>query len=150
MLEPCWHYFSLLGASWGHSALLAALLVVHGRLWCVLGRSELDFGGVLGTPGMVWEVQNDDFGLFLNPHEAAPRKGSDPYKTVAGAAKIKVFHISSALHVGEKTVQYRSKGLSNRASHKDRAKNRSGSSLGSVLDGSWALLACFLALLGGS
>ena len=150
MLWPCAPYFSLLGASWGHSALLATLLVVHGRFWCVLGRSELDFGRVLGTPGMAWEVQNDDFGLFLHAHEAAPRKGSDPYKTVAGAAKIKVFYISSALHVSKKTMQNRSRGLSNRASHKDRAKNRSENSPGSVLDGSWALLACFLALLGGS
>ena len=52
---------------------------------------------------MALEAQNDDFGLFLHAHEAAPRKGSDPYKTVAGAAKIKVFHISSALHVSKKS-----------------------------------------------
>ena len=90
--------------------------------------------------GLALKVQNDDFYCFVHAHELALRKCSDPYKTVAGAAKIKVFYISSALHVSKKTMQNRSRGLSNRASHKDRAKNRSENSPGSVLDGSWALL----------
>ena len=75
---------------------LAALVVALGRYFCVLGRSGLDFGGVVGTPGMVFEVQNDDFCLFLHAHEAALRKCSDPYKTLAGATQIKVFYKSQA------------------------------------------------------
>ena len=92
MLGPCTPYFSLLGASWGHSAPLGALLVVHGCFWCVSERSRFDFRGELGTPSLVLEVQNDDFGLFLQPHVAALRKSSDPYKTVAGAAKTMFFY----------------------------------------------------------
>ena len=89
---------------------------------------------------MVLEVQNDDFALFFHAREAALRKCSDPYKTVAGATKIKVFCTPSALHVSRKTMKNRSKGLSNKASHKDRAKNQSESSPGSALNGSGALL----------
>ena len=139
-VTPCEHSFSLVGASWPHFARLAALVVALGRFRCVLGRSGLEFGGVLGPPGMVLEVQNDDFGLFLHAHEAALRKCSDSYKTVAGAAKIKVFDTSSALRVSRKTKQNRFQSRSNRASHKDRAQNRSESSQNSVLNGSGALL----------
>ena len=89
---------------------------------------------------MVLEVRNDDFGLFVHAREAALGRGSDSYKTVAGAAKIKVFYTSSALRVSRKTKQNRIQSRSNRASHKDRAKNRSESSQDSVLNGSGAVL----------
>ena len=39
MLDPCWHHFSLLGASWAHFVLLVAFVVVFGWFLCVLGRS---------------------------------------------------------------------------------------------------------------
>ena len=74
LLEPCWHYFSVSGAAWAHFAHLAALVIVHGRFWCILVRSRLDFGGVLEPPGMVLEVRNDDFCYFVHAHEVALRK----------------------------------------------------------------------------
>ena len=89
---------------------------------------------------MVLEVQNGDFGLFLHALEAALRKCSDSCKTVAGAAKIKVFYTSSPLRVSRKTRQNEFQSRSNRASHEDRAKNLSESSQDSVLNGSGALL----------
>ena len=94
----------------------------------------------MGAPGIVVEVENDDLCLFLHAHEAALRKCSHPYKIVAGATKINVFYISSALPAIKKTIQNRSRSLSNRASHKDRAKNRSENSPCSVWDGSGAIL----------
>ena len=104
LLEPCWHYFSVSGAACAHFAHLAALVIVHGRFWCVLVRSRLDFGGVLEAPGMVLEVRNDDFCYFVHAHEVALRKCSDPYKTLAGAAKIEVFCISEARRARTKTT----------------------------------------------
>ena len=105
-----------------------------------------------------------DFSSFLHADEAALHKCSDPYKTLAGAAKIKVFHISRTVRASLKTIQNRSKSLSNRASHKDHAKNWSEGAPGSSLDGSgallvsswlafgrsWAFLEPFWALLGRS
>ena len=60
-LGPCWHYFSLLGASWAHFARLAALVVALGLFLCVLGGSGLDFGGVWDAPGRALEVPGQHF-----------------------------------------------------------------------------------------
>ena len=51
-------------------------------------------------------------------------------------------------HTRQKPTQNRSRSLSNRASHKDRAKNPVWDSPGSILDGSGALLGASWASLG--
>ena len=142
-MGPCWHYFSLLGASWKLSMLLAAFVVALGFFLCVLNRSGLDFGGFWEGRGKVLDVPGAYFLRFLRAKGAALRKCSEPYKTLAGATKIKVFYISRALHESQKTIQNRSRSLSNRTSHKDCVKNWSSASPGSILEGTWALLGGF-------
>ena len=106
LLEPCRHYFSVSGAAWAHFAHLAALVIVHGRFWCVLVRARLDFGGVLEAPDMVLEVRNDDFCYFVHAHEVALRKCSDPYKTLAGGSKNRGFlHIGSAARTHKNDIK---------------------------------------------
>ena len=65
MLEPCWHYFSLLGASWLHLVLLTAFVVVLGCFLCVSGRSGLGFGGSRGGPGSILEAPGTYFSMFF-------------------------------------------------------------------------------------
>ena len=83
--EPCWHYFSYLGPSWGHSAPLAAFWITVGRFLCVLDRSGLDFEGFWersGSPqALFFEVFQriwKDVGLFfaLAPNTQKPRKNT--------------------------------------------------------------------------
>ena len=81
LLEACWQYFSLLGASWALFAHLAAFLVACGRFFCVLGRSGLDFRGFLGTPGKVLDVPRPRFSRFLRAREHAMRNMLDVYET---------------------------------------------------------------------
>ena len=140
MLEPCWHYFSLLGASWTLWALLAAFVLALGRFLCPLNRFGLVPGSILEGFWEVLEVQNVDFSRFLRTNKTALRKCSDPYKTLAGATKIKVFYISRVLRGSKKTIKTRTRSLSNSASHKDRLKNWSSGSRGSILEGSGAIL----------
>ena len=65
LVRPCWHHFSLLGASWAHLASLAAFVVVLGCFWCVSGRSGLDFGGSRGVRGLFWRPQGPIFRRFF-------------------------------------------------------------------------------------
>ena len=83
--EPCWHYFSYLGLSWGHSAPLAAFWITVGRFLCVLDRSGLDFEvfwGHSGSPrALFFEVFQRiwmDVGLYfaLAPNTQKPRKNT--------------------------------------------------------------------------
>ena len=150
MLNPCWRYFSLWGASGAHFARLAAFVVALGLFLRVLGRSGLDFGGVGDAPWRVLETQNTVFSHLLRANEAALRKCSDPYKTLAGAAKIKVFHICQALRAGSKTTKNRHTSLSNRDSRKDPVKNWSLGSPGSILGGSGLFFAVFWTAFGRS
>ena len=64
MLEPCWRYFSLLGASWAHFARLAAFVASLGRFFGVLARSGLDFTGVRVGLGRVLEPPGPRFSRF--------------------------------------------------------------------------------------
>ena len=63
--EPCWHYFSLLGASWAHFASLAAFVAPLGRFLCVLERSGLDFGAFLVRFWWILATQDNDFRSFF-------------------------------------------------------------------------------------
>ena len=65
MLEPCWHYFSLLGVSWACFVALAAFVVVPGRFFGILGRSGLGFGGFRVGLGTVLDLQTTYFSMFL-------------------------------------------------------------------------------------
>ena len=65
MLEPCWHYFSLLGVSWACFVALAAFVVTPGRFFGILGRSRLDFGGFRVGLGRVLELLTTYFSMFL-------------------------------------------------------------------------------------
>ena len=62
-----------LGRFWGR---LAAFVVALGRLWCVLGRLGLDFGGFRGTPGRVFETQDVDFPWFFRDSELSMQQSS--------------------------------------------------------------------------
>ena len=105
LLGPCWPYFSLLGTSWAHFALPAAFVVALGRFLCVLGRSGLDFGRVWAAPGMVLEIPKSYFSRILRANMAALHGRSDPYKTLAGATKTKVFTYQDLPAQAEKTVR---------------------------------------------
>ena len=76
MLEPCWHYFSLLGAPGTLFARLAALVVALGLFLCVLGGSGLDFGGVWDAPGRALEVPGQHFWRFFRACTLVIRKTS--------------------------------------------------------------------------
>ena len=69
----CWHYFSLLGASWPHFATLAAFVVALGRFWWAPGRSGLDFGGSRAGPGKVWEALRPYFSMLFRACNLAMR-----------------------------------------------------------------------------
>ena len=142
--------FFALGPSWPHFARLAAFFVALDKFLYFLGPPGLDFGRLRAALGTVFEAQNGDFSGFLRAHKAALRKRSDPYKTLAGATKIYVLHISHALSASHTIVKNRSGSLSNNVSHEDRLKNCSSGSLGYILEvsgallaGSWPSLACF-------
>ena len=81
MLDPCWHYFSLLGASWAHFASLAAFVAALGRFLCVLERSGLDFGGFQESPGRVLERPGIYFSRLLRACALAVSACSDCSKT---------------------------------------------------------------------
>ena len=116
--EPCWHYFSYLGPSWGHSAPLAAFWITVGRFLCVLDRSGLDFEVFWersGSPrALFFEVFQRiwmDVGLFfaLAPKTQKPRKNT-------GFSMIFAYHACYAQN--KKTIKNHSRSLSDKASHK--------------------------------
>ena len=116
--EPCWHYFSYLGPSWGHSAPLAAFWITVGRFLCVLDRSGLDFEVFWersGSPrALFFEVFQRiwmDVGLFfaLAPNTQKPRKNT-------GFSMIFAYRACYAQN--KKTIKNRSRSLSDKASHK--------------------------------
>ena len=116
--EPCWHYFSYLGPSWGHSAPLAAFWITVGRILCVLDRSGLDFEVFWersGSPrALCFEVFQRswmDVGLFfaLAPNTQKPRKNT-------GFSMIFAYYACCAQN--KKTIKNRSRSLSDKASHK--------------------------------
>ena len=123
--EPCWHYFSYLGPSWGHSAPLAAFWITVGRFLCVLDRSGLDFEVFWersGSPrALFFEVFQRiwmDVGLFfaLAPNTQKPRKNT-------GFSMIFAYRACYAQN--KKTIKNRSRSLSDKASHKYGACTRS-------------------------
>ena len=78
--------------------------------------------------------------MVLHASNAALRKCSDPYKTLAGATKIKVLYISQALRTSSQTTSNRFRSLSYEAFHQDRARNWSLELPSLILEGSGALL----------
>ena len=70
-MGPCWHYFSLLGASWAHFAVLPAFAVALGRFLRVLDRAGLDFGGIRDGSGRVLEVPGPNFWKFFGVYGLA-------------------------------------------------------------------------------
>ena len=116
---------------------------VCGRSWSVyvrLGALRARFWRGLGSAGHGFGGPKRRFFELLACKRGNAAQMLRPYKTVAGAAKIKVFYISPALCASKKRIQNRSRSLSNRASHKDGAKNWSSGSPGSILEGSGTLL----------
>ena len=94
-----------LGPSLDAFSLPAAFVVALGWFLCVLGRSGLDFGRVWAAPGMVLEVPKNYFSRILRANMAALHGRSDPYKTLAGATKTKVFTYQDLPAQAEKTVR---------------------------------------------
>ena len=82
MLEPCWHYFSLLGVSWACFVALAAFVVTPGRFFGILGRSRLDFGGFRVGLGRVLELPASYFSMFLLHASLQCKKNSGCVKTI--------------------------------------------------------------------
>ena len=78
--------------------------------------------------------------MVLHASNAALRKCSDPYKTLAGATKIKDFYMSQASRTSSQTTSNRSRSLSYEAFHQDRATNWSLELPSLILEGSGALL----------
>ena len=94
----------------------------------------------LDVPGQVSKLKTSFFSMVLHASNAALRKCSDPYKTLAGATKIKVFYISQASRTSSQTTSNRSRSLSYEAFHQDRATNWSLELPSLILEGSGALL----------
>ena len=116
--EPCWHYFSYLGPSWGHSAPLAAFWITVGRFLCVLDRSGLDFEAFWERSGSPWALFFEvflriwmDAGLFF---ELAP----NTQKLRKNIGFFYDFRISCVLRAKQKTIKNRSRSLSDKDSHK--------------------------------
>ena len=76
-------FFSFLAASWALLRHFLAVWTVFLASWTLLG---LIFEGL----GEVWEAPGLDFSRFFRIFTHDSRKRFDPYKTLAGAVKIKV------------------------------------------------------------
>ena len=114
-----------------------------GRAGAQCGRAEASFGRAgpqFGRAGTSFSAQNFIFSMVLHASNAALRKCSDPYKTLAGATKIKVFYISQASRTSSQTTSNRSRILPYEAFHQDRATNWSLELPSLILEGSGALL----------
>ena len=68
----------------------------------VAGRPGLDFNGFWDGLGRVLEALTPHFSTFFRACGLDMRKCSDPYKTLAGAAKIKVFDASQTVCISKK------------------------------------------------
>ena len=75
-------FFSLLAASWALCRYFQAILCVFWASWNVPGLIFEGFGKVLEAPGI-------HFSRFFRTSALGLRKRFDPYKTMAGAVKIK-------------------------------------------------------------
>jgi hypothetical protein len=151
MLAP----FCALGRFLSAFVLPAAFVVALGWFLRVLqrsgidfGASGVDFGGFLKGPGTVFGVPGVNFSALLRACTLVLGKSFQCVKTIVFPRFLQVFHISRALCAYKKTTQYRSKSLSNSASHQDRATNSSWGSPDSILEGSGAMLGASWTSLG--
>ena len=97
MLGPCWGHVGSFFALGRHFFALGrflgtfrALLRHLGRFKGVLERPGLDFRWFWGGSGQVLEARGTHFSRFFRTCAFGLRKRFDPYKTLAGAVKIKV------------------------------------------------------------
>ena len=153
MLDPCWHHFSLLGASWAHFVLLVAFVVVFGWFLCVLGRSCSILESSERVWGGFWRPQGFIFRGFLPTHACNAKKARQAFCI----GKTNTKRMSAIQRTTLKTNKIRPGRLSNNVFCQDCAKNLSWRSPSSVLEGSgslggssWVHLAGFWVLLGGS
>ena len=122
-------------------------LAACGRSYSFFHRSGLvrtRFGRAWGPSGELFRAFKPYFPRVLGTHRLAFRKCSGHAKTQAKSKKNLCFsYVSSTSrmsHTRQKPTQNRSRSLSNRASHKGRAKNPAWDIPGSVLEGSGTLL----------
>ena len=152
-MEPCWGYFSLLGASWGnfpHLLRLMSLLAGFCASWGALARFwrlPRGSGEGFGCPKALF------FEVFLPAHACNAKKARQAFCI----GKTNTKRMSAIQRTTLKTNKIRPGRLSNNVFCQDCAKNLSWRSPSSVLEesgslggSSWVHLAGFWVLLGGS
>ena len=106
MLGPCWPIFRSWAPFFALGRFLDTSSVLSGRLGCffrVLERPGLDFQGFGEGLGVIFKAPGLYFSMFFHTLALVLRKRSDPYKTMAGAVKIKVCALTFRTKIYEKS-----------------------------------------------
>ena len=148
MLEPCWHYFSLLGPLGSIWRILLRFL----SLWAGFCGSWTAPGSILESFRKVWEGFWKSQGLIFRVLFARAsfqcEKACDVQKPQFFLGFSRFFTYRKLAAQAKKTTQNRSRSLSHTAANKDCAENSFWRSQRWVLEGSEAVLASSLAPLG--
>ena len=113
-----------------------------------MGRPGLDFEGFGGRSGEVLEAPGTHFSRFSCTWALGLRKRSDPYKTMAGAVKIKVCALTPCRKIHRKSDH---KAFRTKVPAKNAPEMRLGACQGLFRRGlgiSWACLGRLMAALG--
>ena len=127
MLEPCWHYFSLLGASWTHFAAPGCVLSDVSAFfasWSALGSIFEGFGMLRGG---FWRFQSlilKGFWMLLHAPALAWLGCSDPYKTLAGVVRNAHRSMLAIQRMTQKTNKNRPDSFSNKQFGQERVQIR--------------------------
>ena len=127
MLEPCWHYFSLLGPLGSIWRILLRFL----SLWAGFCGSWTAPGSILEGSGMLreafWKLQGfifRSFWMVLRALAQAWRGYSDPYKTLAGVVRNAHRSVLTIQRMTQKTNRNRPDSFANKHFGQERVQIR--------------------------